>query len=525
MPLALAALAAVRAPRVHELLDYWHVLAKVTTDDGSLIPAQLFTYHLDQPFVLPSLLFWADAAWFGGDNRVLTLLTVAMMAAVVVLLRTMLPASLGPVKRATLTTAFAFLMLSSHAAELWLQGTNGISWVPAVLFSVLAIALAHHDRPWAACVAAAVGCLCFGAAFPAWFSIALVAWLRRSPTLKAVVPAIIGVVVFALWFATKPAAQQSLASSAFDPDGRLSVITAALGGLWSADVPVVAIIAGGITLAALVLLSWSPTRARAVDSAPEGPSAGWIGVALYAAALAVMLGLGRTSSDVPNGNVGLISRYVIVAALATCALLTLLALHRPKLPTRHLVAGTLTVALLTHAIGGTTADAVKRSYAPLQLVGVALRVNATAALNALHIEPTAIPAARALHDYPFTAAFTLGCGHHELGSHIDLTTVQVLPGSTSASLNRGTLDQQTTAPGSIISGWATISGTPTTCVLVTDGTGTVAGGGITGLDHPDAGTSGFQAVAAPNTPSPVVLVVAANVFYRVSTTANPTSAH
>jgi hypothetical protein len=58
-PFGLALLAAVRAPRMHVLLDYWHVLAKITNDDGSLLLSQVFTYHLEQPFVLPSLLFWA----------------------------------------------------------------------------------------------------------------------------------------------------------------------------------------------------------------------------------------------------------------------------------------------------------------------------------------------------------------------------------------------------------------------------------------------------------------------------------
>jgi hypothetical protein len=75
IPVALAGMAAARAPRVHVLLDYWHVLTKITEDDGSQIPGELLTYHLDQPFVVPSLLFWADAAWFGGDNRVLTILS------------------------------------------------------------------------------------------------------------------------------------------------------------------------------------------------------------------------------------------------------------------------------------------------------------------------------------------------------------------------------------------------------------------------------------------------------------------
>ena len=147
IPVALAGMAAARAPRMHVLLDYWHVLTKITEDDGSLIPGQLLTYHLDQPFVVPSWLFWADAAWFGGDNRVLTTLTVLLAVAVVALLVSMLPTTLTPIKKAALGAGFSFLVLSSHAMELWVQATNGISWLPAVFFSVLAIALAHRGQP------------------------------------------------------------------------------------------------------------------------------------------------------------------------------------------------------------------------------------------------------------------------------------------------------------------------------------------------------------------------------------------
>lgn len=41
VPFGLAMLAALRAPRMHVLLDYWHVLAKITDDDGSLLLGHL----------------------------------------------------------------------------------------------------------------------------------------------------------------------------------------------------------------------------------------------------------------------------------------------------------------------------------------------------------------------------------------------------------------------------------------------------------------------------------------------------
>jgi hypothetical protein len=90
-------------------------------------------------------------------------------------------------------------------------------------------------------------------------------------------------------------------------------------------------------------------------------------------------------------NVGLISRYVLVAALATITLVVLTTVHRPQWSRRYLTAGVVALSLITHAIGGGKADQVHRSYAPLNLAAVALRVDAPAALDALHIQRGAAP--------------------------------------------------------------------------------------------------------------------------------------
>ncbi len=488
VPAGLALLTAVRAPRAHVLLDYWHVLAKVTDDAGGLQLGQVFTYHLDQPFVLPSLLFWADAAWFGGDNRVLTVVTVVLVAGIVLLLRSMLPSSLSPLTKAALTAGFSWLLLTSHAAELWLQGTNGISWIPAVFCCVLALAL--HRRPWLSYAAAALGCLSFGAALPIWFVLALVAWLRRDSRPRILVPLIIGVLVLGGWYLTRPSGPQSLATSAFDPDGRLSVAAAALGGLWSADNATLAVIAGGLTAALLALL-WR--REFAV----------WNGVAAYAVALAVMLALGRTTGQVPGGNVGLISRYVVVAALATSALLVLIAVRRP--PSRPFVVGVITVALVTHAIGGVKAGNVRGGYHPLELAPIALRVEAPEVLRSLHIQPEVIPAARALHAYPFTDGFSLGCGGPELGGTVSLGTGEV----------RGAVTSQVRGDFPL-TGWATVDGAVPDCVVVTDGGGIVVGAGVTALPRPTPEapeSTGWQAVAPASATGLTVLAVKSGRAY------------
>ncbi|MGW5746792.1 DUF2079 domain-containing protein [Amycolatopsis sp. NPDC003861] len=512
VPAALALLAAVRAPKMHVLLDYWHVFAKITDDNGHLLVGQVFTYHLDQPFVVPSLLFYADAAWFGGDNRVLTVLTVALLAVSVFALSTMLPRQLNPTTRVALIAAMSWLLFSSHATELWLQSTNGISWVPAIMFCTIAIACAHHGRRVGAYTAAALGCLSFGAALPIWFVIAGIAWLRRESRLRVLLPAAAGLVVFVVWWLTKPAGTQSGATDAFDPDGRLSVAAAAVGGLWSVDIAVLAVIAGGFTIALLALLLRRTTTDR------PAADAGWAGVACYAFALALMLALGRTTANVPGGNVGLISRYVLLAALATTAVLVLVTLHRPQWPKRYLVVTVVALSLVTHAIGGGKADEVRRSYAPLSLAAIALRVDAPAALDALHIQRAAGPAARALGAYPFNDNFTLGCHGPELGSHLDLTTAQ--PQSAKAA---GALDAPATDVGGIITGWAVVNGARPDCVLITDQTGTVTGGGITGLPLTVAqttkaapGATAWDATSGPTNGPVTVLAVHGGRLYRIN---------
>ncbi|MEV6871488.1 DUF2079 domain-containing protein [Amycolatopsis sp. NPDC051128] len=500
-PFALALLAAVRAPKMHVLLDYWHVFAKITDDNGGLLLGQVFTYHLDQPFVVPSLLFYADAAWFGGDNRVLTVLTIVLLTVAVLALRTMLPRHLNPTTRVALTAAMSWLLFTSHATELWLQGTNGISWVPAITFCTIAIACAHHGRPIGASVAAVLGCLSFGAALPIWFVLAFIAWLRKETRLRIAIPAAAGVVILAAWWLTKPAGAQSGATDAFDPDGRLSVVAAAVGGLWSVDIAVLAVIAGGCTIALLALLLH-----RTIDRRPAETDAGWAGLAAYAFALALMLALGRTTTNVPGGNVGLISRYVLVAALATIAALVLTTVHHPQWPKRYVVTAVVALSLVTHAIGGAKADEVRRSYASLNLSAIALRVDAPAALEALHIQRAAAPAARTLGAYPFNDSFTLGCHGPELGTHLNLTTAQ--PASA------GALDAPATDAGTIITGWAAINGTRPDCILITDQTGTVTGGGITGLPltagqttKATPGATAWQATSGPANGPLTVLAV------------------
>ncbi|WP_244210702.1 hypothetical protein [Amycolatopsis kentuckyensis] len=176
------------------------------------------------------------------------------------------------------------------------------------------------------------------------------------------------------------------------------------------------------------------------------------------------------------------------------------------------------LSLVTHAIGGGKADEVRRSYAPLNLSAIALRVDASAALEALHIQRAAGPAARALRAYPFSDDFTLGCHGPEIGSHLDLATAQ--PTSANAA---GALDAPVMDAGAITTGWAVINGAHPDCILITDQTGTITGGGITGLPltakqtaAAAPGATAWQATAGPTNGPLAVLAVQGGHLYRLN---------
>lgn len=507
VPAALALWTALRAPRGHVLLDYWHVLAKITDDRGRLLLDQVFTYHLDQPFVIPSLLFYADAAWFGGDNRALTVLTVALVGGIGACLYSMLPASLAPHRKAALAAGMSWLLFTSHLAEIWLQGTNGISWIPAVFLTVLAASQAHRGRPWTAATAALLASLSFGAGLPAFLVVAAIFLLRRENRATTITMAAAGTVVLAGWLLTKPRGAQSLATTALDPDGRLSVAAAALGSLWTGDHAAIAVLAGALTAALLT--------ASTIAATHDPRAAGWIGIAGYAAALAVLVALGRTSPLAPGGNIGLISRYVIISALALTALLALAALVRPQWPLTTAVIGICTISLATHALGGAKADLTRRGYAPLALATTALRTGATSVLDQLRIQRDVIPAAKALGAYPFHPSFTLGCHGPELGTSVNPATAADLPA------NRGAVTTPKPTGGTLIAGWTDLH---PDCILVTDPTGTVTGGGITSLPSPAPGIpdgTAWQATAHPATGPATIYAIRDGRLYRLHESAAP----
>ncbi|QKV75286.1 hypothetical protein [Amycolatopsis sp. Hca4] len=131
------------------------------------------------------------------------------------------------------------------------------------------------------------------------------------------------------------------------------------------------------------------------------------GLAVYAVALGAMRSPGHATANVPGGNVGLISRYVLDRG-----------------------PGDDRAGRAVHIAGSTVADSLPGRGGR--------RPQAPAALDTLHIQRAAGPAVRAPQAYPFSSAFTLGCHCPELGSHLDPSTPQP---------TRGALDTPAAAPG------------------------------------------------------------------------------
>ncbi|WP_197523564.1 DUF2079 domain-containing protein [Actinokineospora pegani] len=507
VPFLLAVWAAARSTRVNLLLDFWYVLSKVTDDGGGLLVGPLFSYYLEQPFAVPSLLFYSDAAVFGGDNRVLTVLAVVLLGVVVAALVSML-APRGAV-RAAVAVVFSSLVFTPHLSELWVQASNGVSWAPALALAVCALAAAHRGRHVPALVAAVGATLSFGSGLAVWFPLAVVAWVRRDKR-WALAHLGAGVVVVGAWLLTRPPGPQAGAIPGFAPVEQAKVVLATLGAVWSAESPRTAVVAGGlVALVLLVLVIFTLGERDPLD-------AGWIGLAGYAGALAVLIGVGRASDAVPGSNTGMLSRYAVVGVLALCAVIAMVV---RRVPARRstAVAGVAVAVLVvgaTYAAGLPKEAAVRASYAPLGVVPVALRMESVPALDQLDIEPTVLPAAKALGMYPFDGGFTLGCHGVELGDTVDLGRVEDLPPSA------GTVDSRTLVQDTVVAGWAAI---PADCVLAVSAEGEVVGGGVTRLQRPDVphadGLAGFRVVLGPGTRD--VLVHDGQVLRRVTGRADP----
>jgi hypothetical protein len=526
VPIVGAIMEVLAAPLLN-YFDFWPILGYVTHADGSFAPGGLLTIYNGHPIVLAGLIFFLDAEYLGGTNHVLGFVSVVLAAAVVVALRLMLPARLTEPTKAALTAAFAFLVFSTNCLEYFAAGMSGTHWLSGLAPAIFAILLAGRGRTVPAVLLATLGCLGHGSAFPVWLALVLIAWLRRDRPWRMVLPLVVGVVVLGTWAVLATNSTHQTPTQHFvGIDGYLTMVFGVLGQLGGARVEGLGAVVGVLVVVGLAIRVTGVVRARLVEPTTEqdaeyGRVAAWAGLAVFGVVGTATIALGRADFGADGS---LLSRYAAISALSCCALLTLFVVRPSGLPTMRpsrVVAIAVVVGLGTYVAGDDAATGVRSYYATQVQAAIAIRLGALDSDNSFTITPGSLPRMKALHIYPFNDLFTLGCDGVELGQHVDLASIHALPTTLGSSGSVGFLES---TPGSLSpSGWALVGGVHPDCVLVTDGTGKVVGGGRTGIARADVaqalGTAdqdtGLLAVAAKGTVDPVVLVSGGHVLYRL----------
>lgn len=494
-----------RAPRLH-FLDYWDVLLRISNPDGSFHPAGLLKLKNEQPVTLPSLMYWMDARLFDGNARILGYLVVVIVAATVLLLRAALPASLPPIVRAGIVVASSTMLFSLHGLHNFVRSMSGAAWLTANLLVVAALLLAMRRRWWWAWGLALLACTSYGTAFPVWVAFAVIAIVRREPLWRRLVPVGLGLIVVVTWLLLRPGVDAGK-SPADDLGTLLYAFLAVIGHLWTADNSGVAVTAGVLILAGYGALLTSRT-------ARSPRLLFWWALAVHAILASAMIAAARIDFGFANG---LSSRYTSLSVLATLPLIVLtVATIRQAAPRVTVVV--VAVGLLGYTLGVPTATAIRTQFRDATLQAVALRAGVADAYPADLPQPKVLTERlRVLGHYPFSAAFTLGCGGPELGSTLDLSTAaQALPpDSAKQKQPAGWVDAvEPHASAVIVRGWA--GGVdPVRCSVVVDGSGKITGGGSSRMPRPDVTVvagwippdSGFQVIAPAAGADRVVFVL------------------
>lgn len=513
---------AVRAPRLN-FNDFWYVLGTSTTPTGDLVPSRLFTLYQGQPAVLPTVVFWLDAKLFAGSNNVLGVFAVLLAIVLLLALASMLPARLTGSARLAVLAGIALLVFSSAATEYFGIGMMGTWWLLGLACSGVSLAFAHRGATLPALLFGVLASLSHGVGLPVWAGLAVVAWLRRDRRWRQVLPLVFGVAALIGWLLL-PHPPGYPAPAILGADSYVAATLKTLGQIWSEDSVDLAILAGALTAGVLATLVWSALRGidrstRAEPAVATTEDAGWLGLAVQIMLAGVLVGLTR-------GGLGdtepIAPRYAGIALLATCSVLVLLAVRGPVGVRARIVPIALVLGIGAFGTGNSWATVDRDRYPTQPVLAVAMRVDAGPAITQLLAYPQFLPVLRAMHVYPFTSDFTLGCGGPELGSAINLSAAQPLPPPGSGATS-GTVESGPVVGGVVLSGWAEVDANAPTCVLVTDANGLVVGGGAVGLPRPDVsqqiggtGRAGWQAVAEPGVRNAVVLVLANGHAYRIT---------
>jgi hypothetical protein len=508
VPVVVMVVEVLRSPRLH-FLDYWQILSYITNGDGSFHPTGLFTLHNKHPIVTPGLLFWADGKITGGSNVVVGLVNVVLAGAAVLGLRALLPGDLDRTKKAALTVAFAFLLFSSGALEMFGMGMSGASWLLGLVPAVFAMLCAHRGNTVAALALGVLANLGHGTAFALWPALALVAWLRGDAWWRVLAPLGVVVALVAGWLTLPSPPETPGPGGEYGFDSQLAALAGALSPIRVSDGSPLALAVGGAIAVVLAAFAVLAIGERAGGRTGPRPDAGWVGIGTHMIGAAAMIGFSRLDF---GPTIGLTTRYATLSGLATCALLALVVLRKPALPPARVAVGLCVVAAATYAAGSLEAVNVRNQYPNQSVLAAAMRVHADDVIAANRIGPDQATRAERAGFYPYTPGFDLGCGVR-LGTKVGRSLPKAL----------GAVDTTPVEGGEELRGWALVDGHRPDCVFVVDRSGKVAGGGVTGMARPDVPgavatteqRSGWAAVAAPSVRDGVVVVYSGGRFYRI----------
>ncbi|WP_431436554.1 hypothetical protein [Actinophytocola sp.] len=472
-------------------LDYLFQLWRVTNPDGSLKAFDLRNYLSNEHILgLPTLLYWINIKLFDGDNRTLGVFVVAVAVATVVALGLALPRTLPPLVRAGLVVAASALMFSPHGLWNYTRAMSGTAWLTANLIVVVALLFAVRGKWWPAWALAVLGSLSYATAFAAWPVLALIAFARREPWWRRLLPLVVGGSLVLVWMAYRPSAPLA-GQPTSDPAGMLYYFLAIVGKLWSVDSGAVAAMAGVVVLGVYLAIASSKV-------AREPRMWFWWALAGHGLLGAGMITAARVDY---GGEIGMsTSRYTSVSVLLAVPAIVLLAtvVHR-RLPARayQVTAAVVMVGLLGFALGGRAGSEERAANTEHFVEAVAIRGGFSDAYRRYPPADELAPRLRALGHYPFTDDFTLGCGGPELGSTLDTDAMTALPpalGNKVPDHPAGAVEWTEPAQPDpfydgkrvpVFHGWAADATDPVRCVVVADPRGTVVGGGVSGQTRPD----------------------------------------
>lgn len=500
-----------RSPRL-QMLDYWDVLLRIMNPDGSFHPSGLLFLQNEHPLAVPSFLYWLDARVFAGDNRVLGYVVVLIAALTVLVLRAALPRTIAPIGRAALVVAVSALIFSPHGLHNFAIAMSGTAWLLANLFAVTALLLAVRGRWWPAWLAGLLACLSYGTGFPVWIALAVIAAVRKEPLWRRVLPLGVLAAVIVSWMSLRPDVNPG-GAPANDIGTLMFRFFTVVGHLWTEKDAGVAAIAGVAIVAAYAVL-------LTVRTARTPELAFWWALAAHGVLCSGMIALARMDFGADQGLSG---RYTSLSTLASVPLLVIVASVVRDLAPRHatrLSVVAVGVGVLGFTLGSPVAQSVRSALRETPVQAVAMRSGVADSLG-YRMPPSEklTPTLSRIGHYPYSADFTLGCGGPELGSKIDLDTASALPPTPGADSNvpqrAGWIDSAEKRRDAVmVRGWATGGEAAVRCVVVTDSTGTVTGGGMANLQRPDvraslrwAGLDTGFVVAAPDRAGSWIVVV------------------